>query len=324
MKKQIVVAFLCGMVIPIGMMAFAAHEKPTQLHMHESGGISLTQQTPENYDSQTTIAVKTQSGEVQQMQLDAYLTGVVLSEMPAEFEQEALKAQAAVARTYTCKRMDQAKHDDAVVCTDSACCQGYRSPEEYLEAGGTQESIDKVRQAVAQTDAMVVTYEGELIDATYFSCSGGATEDAVAVWGQDVPYLQSVKSPGEEDAPRYAETVSFTTEEFQQLTGCSGEGNPIDWFGDITYTEGGGVDTLRICGEVFTGVELRKLLGLRSTAFMISADADTIYFETTGFGHRVGMSQYGAQAMALSGCGWTDILSHYYQGTAIERMEQRG
>lgn len=321
-KKQIVLAFLCGMVIPMAMMALPLRAKIQQEETLPMNEPEVTQTAANHFDSETDIMVLTDSGRVQPMKLDEYLTGVVLSEMPAEFEQEALKAQAAVARTYTCKRMNNAKHDAAAVCTDSACCQGYRSPESYLEAGGTEEAIEKVRQAVAQTDSMVLTYDGELIDATYFSCSGGTTEDAVAVWGQDVPYLQSVESPGEEDAPRYEESVSFTAEEFSAMTGCTSSEDPENWFGEVVYTDGGGVDTIQICGEEFTGVELRQLLGLRSTAFTISVDGDCINIETRGFGHRVGMSQYGAQAMAQSGSSWKEILAHYYQGTKIECMQQ--
>ncbi len=323
MKKQIVLAFLCGMVIPMVMLAFHSNQKPRQIRDRESDGISITQPLERSYDAETQVAVQTDSGDVMQMQLDKYLTGVVLSEMPADFESEALKAQAAVARTYTCKRMNNSKHEDAVVCMDPACCQGYQSPEAYLEAGGTKDSIEKVRQAVVQTDSMVLTYDGALIDATYFSCSGGGTEDAVAVWGQDVPYLQSVDSPGEEDAPRYVESVSFTADEFLEMTGCSSSESPENWIGEVTYTDGGGVDTIQICGEEFTGIALRQLLGLRSTAFTVSFDGDSICIETRGFGHRVGMSQYGAQAMALSGESWENILAHYYQGTAIQSMEQQ-
>lgn len=322
MKKQIVLAFLCGMVIPMAMMAYGFHTQPRQEENTESVLASAAQPVHSCNDSETDIMVLTDSGRVQQMKLDEYLTGVVLSEMPADFDQEALKAQATVARTYTCKRMDSGKHDAAAVCTDSACCQGYRSPESYLDAGGTEDAVEKVRQAVAQTDSMVLTYERELIDATYFSCSGGTTEDAVAVWGQDIPYLQSVDSPGEEDAPRYAESVSFTAEEFLNLTGCTSSEEPEDWFADVSYTDGGGVDTIQICGETFTGVELRQLLGLRSTAFAISVDADTVTIETRGFGHRVGMSQYGAQAMAQAGSSWEEILTHYYQGTKIESRQE--
>ena len=227
-----------------------------------------------------------------------------------------------VARTYTCKRMEHFKHGAAAVCTNSSCCQGFRDEEDYVNSGGSRDSVEKIRSAVTETDGQVLVYGGELIDATYFSCSGGQTEDAVAVWGQDVPYLQSVESPGEEDAPRYSGRISYTPENFRLLTGISGEGSVGSWFGPVTWTDGGGVDTIRICGETFTGTELRGILGLRSTMFTVGVEDGMIVIETRGFGHRVGMSQYGAQAMAGDGCSYQEILEHYYVGVLLKTQEK--
>ena len=162
-----------------------------------------------------------------------------------------------------------------------------------------------------------MTYEGKLVEATYFSCSGGTTEDAVAVWGTDVPYLQSVASPGEENATYYTDSVTFTAQEFASRLGVNLTGKPASWVCDVTHTVGGGVDTMKIGGLTFKGTELRKLLGLRSTAFTITAMEDTITVQTRGYGHRVGMSQYGADAMAALGSTYDEILTHYYQGTEL-------
>ena len=254
-------------------------------------------------------------------QHNAVLLGVVLAEMPASFEPEALKAQAVVARTYTCKRMEGGKHDAAAVCMDPGCCQGFRAPADYLDEGGKQTAVDKVRSAVKSTDGQVLHYDGSLIDATYFSCSGGSTEDAVAVWGQDVPYLQAVESPGEETAPRYSDSVTFTPSELAQRLGIENRGDPSGWFSGITYTEGGGVETISVRGKSFTGTQLRSKLGLRSTAFAVEVQGKHITITTRGFGHRVGMSQYGAQAMAEGGAGFEDILRHYYTGAELVWME---
>ena len=251
------------------------------------------------------------------MDLREYLVGVVLAEMPADFASEALKAQAVVARTYTRKRMEGGKHGQAAVCMDSGCCQGWRSGEDYLAQGGKPSAVEKVRAAVADTDGLVLRYEGRLIDATYFSCSGGVTEDAVAVWGQDVPYLKSVQSPGEEEAPRFSDTVTFSPGDFAGKLGLSAAGDPGNWFGAVTYTAGGGVETMVIRGKSFSGTQLRSKLGLRSTAFEIQVSGDTITVTTRGFGHRVGMSQYGAQAMAQEGSSFSEILAHYYTGTEL-------
>ena len=143
----------------------------------------------------------------------------------------------------------------------------------------------------------------------------------MAVWGQDVPYLQSVPSPGEEEAPRFSDSVTFSPAEFAGKLGLSADGATENWFGAVTYTDGGGVDTMVIRGKTFSGTQLRSKLGLRSTAFTLSADADGITITTRGVGHRVGMSQYGAQAMAKAGSGFADILAHYYTGAELFREE---
>lgn len=262
------------------------------------------------------ISVLMQNGIVQKMLLNNYLIGVVLCEMPATFNLEALKAQAVVARTYVLRRdLIGGKHETAVVCVDSDCCQGYYDPEEYLKTGGTEDALTKVKKAVNMTNDLVLLYNGELIDATYFSCSGGMTEDALSVWGEDIPYLQSIESLGEEKAKHYVDTVSFRVNDFLQLLEI--KGNMSVEIRDITYTNGGGVDSIAVCGKRFKGTEFRKKLGLRSTAFAISVVGDTVIITTKGFGHRVGMSQYGADAMADGGAGFQEILTHYYQGAQL-------
>ena len=314
MKKQMLLSFLAGAVVPLVLAAL--FQKTPALPEAESESISPTQ-IASAQDPATVLTVMNRAGNLQQMDLREYLVGVVLAEMPADFASEALKAQAVVARTYTRKRMEGGKHGQAAVCMDSGCCQGWRSGEDYLAQGGKQSAVEKVRAAVADTDGLVLRYEGRLIDATYFSCSGGVTEDAVAVWGQDVPYLKSVQSPGEEEAPRFTDRVSFSAAEFAGKLGLSAAGDPGNWFGSVTYTTGGGVETMVIRGKTLSGTQLRSKLGLRSTAFEIAVSGDKITVTTRGFGHRVGMSQYGAQAMAQEGSSFSDILAHYYTGTEL-------
>lgn len=278
--------------------------------------IQLQKELPQ---SDFPIPVIADDGSVQEMDLDAYLVGVVLGEMPADFEPEALKAQAVVARTYTLKHHTrQQKHQDGALCTDHTCCQAYCKPDVFLEAGHTQKQLDRVTAAVLQTHGQVLLYGAEPIEATYFSCSGGKTEAAVAVWGTDVPYLQAVDSPGEEIASHYVETVRFTAEEFETKLQTELSNRPESWFGTVVYTDGGGVATMQIGDKTYKGTDLRAMLGLRSTAFSMTAVGDTVTVTTKGYGHRVGMSQYGAQAMAIDGSDYTQILSHYYPGTTLE------
>lgn len=264
---------------------------------------------------------------VTELPLSDYLCGVVLAEMPPSFEPAALEAQAIAARTFVLKQSQNSKHENADVCADGACCQQYLSPQRAKEKLGGQftQYDDKIRQAVEHTDGLVITYQGELIDAVYFSCSGGATEDAVAVWGGDVPYLQSVESPGEEISSKYTDSTSVQVTAFRDkilsayphavLTG-----EPAGWFGAAVHSAGGGVQTLEIGGVSIPGTELRSMFSLRSTWFTISLEGDSIVFATRGYGHRVGMSQYGAQAMALEGADAAKILQHYYTGVELTQM----
>lgn len=314
--KEIWIALIMGVAVPGFLLWFGAALLEVQETQPEESIPETTVSLPE-----TVYEIPVRTGqEVQQQNLEEYLVGVVLAEMPASFEKEALKAQAVVARTYTMRaNLSGGKHGDGSVCTDYACCQAYIDPEDYLNKGGTTENVDKIRTAVTDTAGQVLTYGGELIEATYFSCSGGSTEDAVAVWGTDYPYLQAVESPGEEEAAHYTDTVRFSPEEFAGALGAVLSGSPREWFGAVTYTEGGGVDTMVIGGKTYKGTELRQKLGLRSTAFTVSAGED-ITITTRGYGHRVGMSQYGADAMAALGNHYTDILAHYYQGTALSAL----
>lgn len=324
--QNLLVVFVLGVVIPAGMLAMLAGKNKQDTIPPETTRATLTTPMPEQKDPVTEtrveINVLQNDGNVENMGLEDYIAGVVLAEMPASFEIEALKAQAVVARTYTLRRHEgNNKHPGAAVCTKPSCCQGYRSDQEYLDNGGTGSSIEKVRNAVNDTEGMVLVYGMELIEATYFSCSGGMTEDAAAVWGADVPYLKATYSPGEEHADSFVDSVYFSADEFEQLLGVDLPGSPGTWVGDITYTAGMGVDTIQIGDAIYEGTHLRNLLGLRSTAFSITSIGDTVLITTKGYGHRVGMSQYGADAMAINGSSYDQILAHYYQGTELIKYD---
>ena len=322
--KEFAIAALFGLVMPGVILGIAASaqrpetvieivtEAPTE------APTILEETTP---PASVTVPIRV-AGKNVEMELNEYLVGVVLAEMPVSFEPEALKAQAVVARTYTMRSHRRGgKHSGAAVCTDPGCCQAYIDPAAYLDRGGTRAGVEKVRSAVDATGQEVLTYEGELIEAVYFSCSGGSTEDAVAVWGTAYPYLQSVSSPGEEKATHYSDTVTYTAANFEAAIGRDLPGTPNEWFGVITYTPGGGVASMKIGGQVYKGTTLRSALGLKSTAFMVAVTSNSVTITTRGFGHRVGMSQYGADAMALEGSSYKEILTHYYQGVRLETLK---
>jgi len=272
-------------------------------------------------DAARTVSVLL-DGAVRSIRLDDYLTGVLLAEMPPLFETEALAAQAVAARTVVQRKMDRPKHENACVCGRSDCCQAYLDEAAAREKYGAdyEKWEAKARGAVEETDGLVIRYGGELIDAVYFSSAGGATEPAAAVWGAEVPYLQSVDSP--DAGERFEEETRVGTDAFRaailrQTPEARLDGGPAGWFGALRRSAGGGVAELEIGGVAYSGTGLRSLFSLRSTKFAVAIEGDEIVFETSGSGHRVGMSQYGAQAMALEGATFREILTHYYQGVEI-------
>lgn len=322
--KDILIALFLGMVLPAVILQTAIRLDRRETSIAEETVLS-TEPAETVPAEKLTMLLKEPDGMAAETDLDEYLLSVVLAEMPASFEPEALKAQAVVARTYTLKALQTGgKHGDGSVCRDSTCCQAYISLEDYRAKGGREEDIEKVRTAVLETSGYVLTYEGALIEATYFSCSGGSTEDAVAVWGTDLPYLRATASPGEENATHFTDTVYLSRKQVEDALGVTLSSDHERWVGYATYTAGGGINTMQIGGKEFKGTELRKLLGLRSTAFTMTADPEGVTVVTRGFGHRVGMSQYGADAMAVSGSTYEEILAYYYKGTALERYMSAG
>ena len=268
--KEICVAAFMGLILPALMLnTIVALDQKEQVP-EESIETSQPEAVPE---TKLTMRLRMTDGTTQEMDMDTYLVGVVAGEMPASFAPEALKAQAVVARTFTLRAFTTGgKHGDGSVCTDSTCCQAYR---EDLQG----ESLQKITTAVLETSGQVLLYEGNLIEATYFSCSGGSTEDAVAVWGTDYPYLRATVSPGEEHAAHYTDTVFFSQEEFSAAFGGL-SGDAKHWIGFATYTAGGGVHTIIVGGKEYKGTEIRMLLGLRSTAFTMTVEGESIKITT--------------------------------------------
>ena len=272
-------------------------------------GFVIHQAARECYDSKREVTVSVEGTE-RRMALSDYLCGVLMGEMPGSFPLEALKAQAVAARTYTLQRLEAG----GALSDDPAECQAFCDPDQAGTKYGEQADavMEKLRRAVEETDGQVMIYDGTLITATYFSCSGGRTESAQAVWGSSVPYLLSVDSPGEEDAASFESRMAPSRAELMARLEI-----PDTEIREITYTEGGGVETMTIGGRSFSGVELRQRLGLRSTNFQIDISGDTVTVDVKGFGHRVGMSQYGAKAMAERGQSYREILAWYYTGAEL-------
>lgn len=315
---KILLSFVIGLLIPMSVLNIGLRVTPRETTAPTAETSPTDSTAPAKISK---IQVLLDSGQTVQMELNDYLVGVILAEMSTSFESAALQAQAVVARTYTLKRQQDLRHPEGAVCTDFGCCQAYISQENYLDGNGYPQDIEAARSAVETTEDLVVTYDNQVIEATYFHSSGGTTEDAVAVWGVDYPYLQSVDSPGEEEMEHYSQEVYYDRQTLESLLGVTLRGTPDSWIGWKTYTVGGGVDTMYFGGTKYTGTELRSLLKLNSTAFYMDAVEDGIRITALGKGHRVGMSQMGAQAMAMRGNSWQEILLHYYPGTRIDKLE---
>lgn len=270
-----------------------------------------------------TIVVLTADGE-REMDMQAYLTGVLAAEMPASFAPEALKAQAVAARSYALCQALSGKHGTAQVCTDPGCCQAWLSDEKMQENWGERyaENLARIRAAVEETQGEILAYEGKPALALFHSSSAGATEDSGQVWNAR-PYLVSVASPETAaDVPDYVSFVQCTALDFRDTIlsfhpEADLTGEAADWLGPIRRDASGRVSEAEIGGVVLSGTELRSLFALRSTAFSLEQLDGAFRFTVTGHGHGVGMSQYGAQVLAESGADYREILAHYYPGTVL-------
>lgn len=263
-------------------------------------------------------------GEIYTVPLEKYLVGVVAAEMPADFEPEALKAQAVAARTYTLYCAAAAKHGDTQVCTSFACCQAWKSEDAMRQSWG--EDFDrhyaKISAAVDDTAGQFLTYEGEPVFSAFHSSSAGRTESCGAIWSA-LPYLVSVESPeNENNVPGYTSQVELSPLDFRDtlLYACPEadfSGEESSWIGPVNLEDSGRVDSVELGGVLYSGTKLRELFALRSTAFTLDYTGTSFLFNVTGFGHGVGMSQYGANVMAAEGTDYTAILAHYYPGTRL-------
>lgn len=265
------------------------------------------------------------SKEIENIPLEEYVIGVVASEMPAEFETEALKAQALAARTYITKQLmneQTLSAPEGSVVTDTQMHQVYKNLNELKRVWGEDYTwkLDKITEAVAATQGKILTYENQPIDASFFSTSNGYTENSEAYWTEAIPYLKSVESPWDKKSEKFYDKKVISIQEFEKKLGVNiGNSGAV---GKITaYTPGKRVATVEVGGKEFTGREVREKLELKSSDFTWEMKGNSVVIETKGFGHGVGMSQYGANFMAEAGKTYTEIVSHYYKGTEVSSAE---
>lgn len=265
-------------------------------------------------------------GELVETNMAEWLPGAVAGEMPAGFEPEALKAQAVAARTYILYLMTTTKaaHPDAAVCDDPGCCKAHLTDEQLHANWGEDYDANyaKILDAVRSTDGEYLSWEGEPIEALFHSSSAGMTEDAAEVWSAR-PYLVSVDSPETvDDVPNYVTSVTVSPEDFaakilEAYPEAQLSGESAFWLGPISYDASGRVDSAEIGSVSVPGTELRTMFDLRSTAFTLDYTDAGFLFTVTGYGHGVGMSQYGANVMAQEGATYREILEHYYTGATL-------
>jgi stage II sporulation protein D len=330
-KKVLAVTAILVLVMVIAIPALVvcsiAHEP-----MQRS---ALTKAAVETYKDHIVKVYMADTQKIAEMRLEEYIKGVVAAEMPAQFEPEALKAQAVAARTYAVKHMAAfggaglADHPGADITTDSKEGQAWLSESDLKAKWGAsyEANIKKISDAVNGTRGLIITYNGEPIQAVFHSTSGEKTASAKEVWGFDYPYLQSVVCTFDKASPRYsqADEVPLTMLETKlgSETGVmaamqSGAGVVQI----VERTPSGRVDKIRIGSKVFTGSEVREKLALKSTNFIIEQQGEKLVFKTTGYGHGVGLCQYGANGMAKEGKDFRQIVTYYYAGVAIKNIAE--
>lgn len=293
---SLLLLILCFAIPVLFTNVFTSEEASTVTEEIQANQSSIIEYNYKNYETVSLLHAKT--GAIEQIKLDEYLLGVVSAEMPADFEIEALKAQAVVARTYTIYKIihSKGKHGEADICDDSTCCQAWISKENRLarwEEQKREENWNKIVQAVNSTAGKIITYDNQPINAFFHSNSGGRTEMPINVWGgSGYPYLQCVETAGEENYSQYASEVELTKEEVIEKIKAKYSKVEIDWnktdeIKILEYTDSGRVKTIKFGNTNLSGVEARTLFGLKSTNFKVEISENKVKFSVIGYGHGV-------------------------------------
>lgn len=280
----------------------------------EYSNIDNTSTNNTTNSSVSKITVYRSNGIVINLNMTDYLIGVVSSEMPASFNLEALKAQSVLARTYALKTKQTEKK-----LTDTVSTQSYIDIDQMKNKWGNSFNTyyNKIKNAVENTNGEYLSYNGNYIEALYHSTNNGKTESSLDVFGNYYPYLISVSSEYDKNASSYLRTINMPIDTISNKLGLSLNNDSV--INILSYTDGGNIKEININGNNFSGKKVRELLGLRSADFDISISDNNANITTRGYGHGVGMSQYGANGMANAGYNYKDILSHYYPGTTLTK-----
>jgi len=342
-KKLIIYyAFFCTLtliIIIISLVNIKRWEQQKQIQEKKEKEIKEVKKYDKENKVSRTIKLKiVKTGEVQTMDMDEYLKGVLPSEMPPSYEIEALKAQAVVARTYAYEKMSSNSHEGFDICDNFACCQAYYNKEKITEIwigrGFDKKTRDKywekINEAVDSTNNIAIVHNGAFIKAYFHANSGGKTEAASEIWGkQKISYLVPVESKGEEEHNYYKSNESFTVSELENKINsknevkCNISKNRKNEIEIISHTVSGRVKKVRIGENIYEATLVRTALGLKSTNFSVEKKDNKIVFNVIGYGHGVGMSQTGANYYAKEGYIYDQIIKHYYTGVDVVRAEQQ-
>ncbi len=321
MKSYSMICFFLSLAMII--CPLCSVEKATNVISQEFLGEEIT--VPQEETAVATVKVMNASSKnITEMPLRDYLIGVVASEINAAYHEEAIKAQCVAAHTMLLYSKEY-KNDGlngADISDSSATHQGYLTEDEQREKWGENYDAyrEKIEKCVDEVIDFTIQYDGKPINAVFHSISNGQTENATDVWGGEYPYLISVNSVGDKLSPAYNSEVKVTAEKFKGIMSENGaklSDEPSKWVEKITNTDTGMVKEIIIGGKAFKGTEIRTLLGLKSSTFTVKYTDENFVFTVSGYGHGVGMSQYGADYMARQGFTYKEILKHYYAGTEI-------
>lgn len=321
MKKIVWMSLILSVVMLLTPLAVLGKE--TELVEANINSIVDTSAKQEDVPEDTFRILNHETGKISEMSASDYIFGVVAAEMPALYEVEAIKAQAVAAYTYACYSRKTSTQKDYDLSTDFNVSQSFVSDENLEKKWGskTEEYTEKIKSAINDSKGYLIKYNGEIILSVYHAISSGKTEDCENVWGKAYPYLQSVDSSFDTEAENYKTIAEFSAKELKEKLGdkINSKTKPKKYFGDVSLSKTGLVKEIEICGNKYKGSEVRELLNLRSSNFSVDYKNEKFIFTVKGYGHGVGMSQYGANAMAKQGKSFKEILLHYYTDCTVEK-----
>ncbi len=330
MKKyiiQFIIVFIIFFIIPL----IFTNKKNIVVSSNENVlPIDTSIESTKEYKNNVISLLHKDTGNVERINLEEYIKNVVSAEMPAKYDLEALKAQAVVARTYTIYKINKSsKHKDADICDKSDCCQAWISKEERLKKWDDDKKDEywqKIETAVNDTNGQIITYNNEPINAFFHANSGGKTQIPLYVWGgTGYPYLQVVETAGEENYSQYKSEVELSKKELEEKIKEKHDNFKINFEEEkcieiAERDESNRVKKIKIGNLELSGVEIRTILKLRSANFTVEILDDSVKFYVIGYGHGVGMSQTGADAMAKQGNNYKEIIQHFYSNVEINEL----